>query len=370
LEEIFIKLANDSVRDQNNEVQYKFFGLNFSKLKKRFTNTDQQISLISKQLKLEQLEEYSSYTKLRVSNNCKLIFQQFYALLIKRYHRVKRNVKGFIAEIVVPIVYVCLALLVATLIPSNDMRPELELHPWHYSSSNKMFLSKGLDLNTGAQTFNESIRLKIERINNVTDTFFSSPGPGSRCLNGHDILVQKFQRIKGFNEKKRLICHEFDSKLYSNVTMLSSLNAKKNGFDCDCSSGFPECPTNLVDDYIKNKKATILKTYDHIYDISGSNVTDWIIKTEFTKTFFKKRYGGFEFNVKSKNISSSLILELFSDFSKFSNNFVNLLNIATLQNQSMSPVEYLNNLEFVGSNSLYADETVKIWYNSKGYDSR
>ena len=35
----------------------------------------------------------------------------------------------------------------------------------------------------------------------------------------------------------------------------------------------------------------------------------------------------------------------------------------------MSPVEYLNNLEFVGSNSLYADETIKIWYNSKGYDS-
>ena len=101
----------------------------------------------------EMFSEYSGYTKLRVTNKAQLLFQQLYALLIKRFHRVKRNVKGFFAEIVVPVLFVLLALLVATLTPNDSVRPALELHPWYYPTPNRMFVSKSSSLQYDAPIF-------------------------------------------------------------------------------------------------------------------------------------------------------------------------------------------------------------------------
>ena len=357
LEEIFLKLASDSVIEKC-ECHWKFFGVNLSEVLTKFTSKEKSSS---QTLTMEKLEEYSSYTKLRVANKRKLIYQQFIALIIKRFHRVKRNLKGFIAEIVVPVIYVFLALMVATLIPANNLRPELELHPWYYLTPNKIFLSKGANIKNDT---------KYERIKQVTDTFYSSPGPGTRCMNEHQILVQKIQGIKGFKEKNSLKC--FDSQYFSNNTILEkdreNLKNETIMSECSCSSGFLVCPNNLIDD-MENKHITVLKTFDHLYDITGElNVTNWLLKTEFSKTFFKKRQGGYEFK-KPKNLSNSNITDLFSDFSKFSKNLIRILNIATHQNQSISPVDYLNSLEFLGMNSLYSQDRVKIWFNPKGYAS-
>lgn len=154
----------------------------------------------SQKLTSEQLNEYSSYTKLRVNNKPHLVFQQLYALLIKRFHRVKRNYKGFIAEIIAPIVFVCLALLVATLQPAVTSRPPLELHPWYYGLPNRIFLSKSssyqydapiFDQNTGQINLqlNLTVQSNYDRVKQVTDTFFKAPGPGTRCMNGHQIVI-------------------------------------------------------------------------------------------------------------------------------------------------------------------------------------
>ena len=324
---------------------------------------------------LKNLQEYSSFTKLRVSNKRKLIFQQFCALLIKRFHRVKRNLKGFIAEIVVPVIYVFLALTVATFIPTNDLRPELELHPWYYLTPNKIFLSKGFEFQLDEKISNTSqlnfeLKLgslsKYEQIKQVMDTFFQAPGPGNRCMNGHRILVKK-----KFNEQNELKCENADSKSFSYETMKITKKLdkfSKNVSECSCSSGFLEC-SNYYFDNIKYKNTSVLKTFDHIIDITAEkDISDWLVRTEFTNTFFKKRFGGFEFK-KTKTYSNSNIKYLFSNFTQFAKTLINLLNTATLQNQTFSPVEYLRYLEFVGSNSLYSQDIVKIWYNPKGYDS-
>lgn len=81
-----------------------------------------------------------------MGNNFRLVTQQLYALMLKRFHRVKRNIKGFFAEIVLPVLFVCLALLVATLTPAVSNRPALELHPWYYGQPNQMFLSRSSSL--------------------------------------------------------------------------------------------------------------------------------------------------------------------------------------------------------------------------------
>ena len=356
-------MANDSSGDQYHDTDFKFFGLNFSKMRHRIFGHNSE-NVACDKLTTEQLQEYASYTKLRVTTKSHLVFQQLYALLLKRFHRVKRNVKGFIAEIVVPVLYVCLALLVATLMPKNELRPKLELHPWYYAAPNKLFLSESSSF---LYKLDPSVQANHARVKQVTDTFFSSPGPGTRCMNAHSIEIQKVQGLRGFDNKLKLECNTFDSKLILNYSLPLSQKNFSELSDCDCSSGFPQCPS---DDRAWNLPVKLVKTADLIYDLSGRNVTDWLLKTEFTHEFFKKRFGGFEFVMPNEKLSDANLTRIFSSFTQFLKTVTKLVNIVTSsENESMSPVDYLNDLEFVGVNALYANETVKIWYNTKGYDA-
>jgi ATP-binding cassette, subfamily A (ABC1), member 1 len=153
LEEVFIKLAkqprrNTFKRSLPNASLINAFGIEkkWTSLKALLKN---KISFCSKlscnsqavETDSEQLKLFSSYTKLRVNSSLLAVGQQLYALLIKRFQRSKRNLKGFVAEIVLPIVFVCLALVVATLQPKVTDLPLLELHPWYYDKPNKIFMS-------------------------------------------------------------------------------------------------------------------------------------------------------------------------------------------------------------------------------------
>ena len=390
-----------------------------TKLKKRISTSIFRRSEEKKLSKLtpEQSDEYSSYTKLRVSNKPHLVFQQLYALLLKRFHRVKRNFKGFVAEILVPIAFVCLALLVATLAPTNNSRPSLELHPWYYATPNRMFISKSssyqydapiYDISNGKVNLqlNTSAQSNYERVQQVADTFFTSPGPGTRCMNGHRILVpQSLIDIRRSLGSATLDCKGADVELQSNYTMpsgdvVTQLNSRNFSYtkispDCDCSSGFPQCQKSAGGD-IPNRPISILKTFDYIYDLSGRNVkikiqfsrhvsnfliilfisnkkkvTDWLIKTELFSIFFKRRYGGFEFLKPSMSTSfgNASLTDLFASFAAFSNNVISLVNTTNPNLNITLNTSYLNDLQFVGTNPLSSNENVKIWYNTKGFVS-
>ena len=126
LEEIFIRLAKQPEMNKN------FYKSNWlfswcTGFKKCLSNIQ-----IFKQTKVEEppIENLFQYTNKRVNNKVELLIQQFYALIIKRFHRVKRNTRGFLAEIVLPVILVCLALLVASLRPQVANFPAVEIHPW------------------------------------------------------------------------------------------------------------------------------------------------------------------------------------------------------------------------------------------------
>lgn len=146
LEEIFIKLAKQPKANSFQGRNYTICGVDLRKIRDKVlcccsSRVKSKNAAVSK-LSPEQAQKYAEFTSLRVSNNLTLVGQQLYALMIKRFHRVKRNIKGFFAEIVLPVVFVCLALLVATLTPTIDNRPALELHPWYYGQPNQMFISR------------------------------------------------------------------------------------------------------------------------------------------------------------------------------------------------------------------------------------
>ena len=63
----------------------------------------------------------------------KLTQQQFVALLWKRLLIARRSRKGFFAQIVLPAVFVCIALVFSLIVPPFGKYPSLELQPWMYN---------------------------------------------------------------------------------------------------------------------------------------------------------------------------------------------------------------------------------------------
>jgi len=348
-EEIFIKIAKEP---ENNSFQAKdltICNVNLTSLKQKLFGSDKPpIKLDEKQL-----ENYSKFTKERVNGQFKLILNQFYALSVKRLKRIKRNKKGFFAEIVLPIVFVCFALLVAILKPSTDInanRPSIELHPWHYQAPNKIFLSKSSSLNYSIPSYstfgnssnfteliNTSEQPNIELINQITESLFSN-GLGTRCTNGHSI--------------KKLTCEPFNFKLLNATKLDSQVVSQLNAVNysqtkiapcCTCINMYPfqSCEKSSSGD-INYRRIYELKSKDILFDLTGRNVTDWLIKTELSQQFDKMRYGGYEFLQPNENkILESLI----------------------------ENIKNLTSTTFTGSNPLVSNQNVKIWYNLNGYDS-
>jgi ATP-binding cassette, subfamily A (ABC1), member 1 len=356
LEEIFIRLADEP--KSNTFKNKQFFGMFKTKKIRDY------------KLSEEKLEEYSKLTKLRVKYSFNMFFIQLYALLVKRLQRVKRNVKGFFAEIVLPVLFVCLALLVAILAPKEADQPALELHPWYYSTPNKMFLSKSSSLDHSRTFYNstnayEQILEPTTAVNKITDTFFQNAGLGTRCVNNYRILITPQANLYS-KSNQYFSCLDADYTLLNNLTIpdlstLNQLNAvnytyKKLSPDCDCSKGFPACAPGAGGD-IKFRSVYILKTKDQLYDLTSRNVTDWLIKTEFNSDFFQKRFAGFEFQAPNNNINNNQTNQFYLNFNNFTQTYSNLLNFDLMTN--------LNSF----SSPIISNQIIKIWYNLKGYDT-
>jgi hypothetical protein len=112
LEEVFIKLAKQPTNNSIKNTDKRICGINFTRIKEYLCACTcfSRKKYRRDELSLEEMKQYSEFTKTRVENKPQLVLQQFYALLIKRFHRVKRNIKGFFAEIVLPVVFVCLVI--------------------------------------------------------------------------------------------------------------------------------------------------------------------------------------------------------------------------------------------------------------------
>ena len=280
LEEIFIRLAKEPEPNKTSKSIFSY--LKRSKMK--YEKSDEDADLFK-------------YTNKRVANKFELIFQQLYSLLIKRYHRVKRNVRGFLAEILLPVIFVTLALLVASLRPKVVNLPALELHPWLFSNQNYVFYRKYFDLKQ------ENINLPI--IENITNMLYGKPALGTRCMNNHKIeVVYRNDNFKDSTVVKVLQCDRNGHTIAKNsslpINLENALTAVNYSYtkvapSCMCATGFPKCPIGSEGD-IDYRFVSHLVTTDTLLDLTQRNVTDWLLKTELSEKYFQKRYGGFDFS--------------------------------------------------------------------------
>ena len=179
----------------------------------------------------------------------------------------------------------------------------LELHPWLFADQNYIFYRKYFDLET------EAINLPI--VEKITNTFFEKPSIGNRCIKNHVIEVTDHNYYSISSKvTKKLKCNELGITLARNLSTPSNIQEVLNGVNysytkiapsCSCETGLPICPTGSDGD-INYRFISKLITTDTLIDLTERNISDWLLKTEVSETYFQKRYGGFDFsNNREKN---------------------------------------------------------------------
>ncbi|CAH1774058.1 unnamed protein product [Owenia fusiformis] len=268
-----------------------------------------------------------------------LIRRQFVALFIKRFHHVRKSRKGFVSEILLPAGFVCLALLIASIIPPYEQDPPLELHPWQYSNVKGKqdqqlftFYSNDAPDNKYAARFEELMH--------------TGPGPGTRCMNSSIYEISGFPCQNQYANSKWSPIPEYNANMTS---------------DCDCSTGRQECPAGAEGPEPPYKT---LQTTDFLYNMTMRNISDWIRKTRWDDQYFQKRYGGFSFGEVNQDVNvnvtgvNNLLQRIYKEF--------NDRDIPGLQfNVSQNITEDFENL----LNDLYTRNNAKVWFNNKGWAS-
>uniref|UniRef100_A0A2R5LC21 Putative lipid exporter abca1 n=1 Tax=Ornithodoros turicata TaxID=34597 RepID=A0A2R5LC21_9ACAR len=199
--------------------------------------------------------------------------RQLGAMYRRRFVRNTRNYKGLFCEIILPALFVLLALLFTLLIPPLAEEPALELNPWVYGPPNYVFFSNEDSTDSMAKKY--------------IDTLLSPPGLGSRCVYGEPI--------------KGLKCMGQDAQNSSLLRVPYDLNSANQIVECSCALGSQRCPANAGG---PTPPSIISPTTDILMNVTGRNISDWIVKT--TKQYHKQRFGGFKFGVKNPAASLNL----------------------------------------------------------------
>ncbi|KAJ3614038.1 hypothetical protein NHX12_017615 [Muraenolepis orangiensis] len=234
--------------------------------------------------------------------------QQFVALLWKRFLYARRSRKGFFAQIVLPAVFVCVALIMSLIVPPFGKYPSLALDPGMYEEQFTFIRNvacTALEEDWSVPDVSASVRDMLERGNWTMD----HPSPLCQCSCD--------------GEKKML----------------------------------PECPPGL----------RVTET-DTLQNLTGRNVSDYLVKTYaqiISKSLKSKlwvnefRYGGFSLGAKS-----SQFLPHSDDVDKA----VAQLRKRFRMERGSSTDRFLHSLSsFI--QGLDTKNNVKIWFNNKGWHS-
>uniref|UniRef100_A0A8C2GG42 P-type phospholipid transporter n=1 Tax=Cyprinus carpio TaxID=7962 RepID=A0A8C2GG42_CYPCA len=274
--------------------------------------------------------------------------QQFVALLWKRFLYARRSRKGFFAQIVLPAVFVCIALVFSLIVPPFGKYPSLALNPWMYEEQ-FTFISDDAPQDTSTQK--------------LLNALLDDPGFGTRCMEGQpipDAPCTMGEEEWSTTEVAESVMDIFTSK---NWTMDNPSPA------CECSCNgkkkmLPECPAGaggLPPPQIKISETETLQ------NLTGRNISDYLVKTYaqiIGKSLKNKiwvnefRYGGFSLGARSTQVlppaeeiddAISRVREIFQ------------LGKVTADRFLKSLSAFINGLD--------TKNNVKIWFNNKGWHS-
>uniref|UniRef100_A0AAY4A5S1 P-type phospholipid transporter n=1 Tax=Denticeps clupeoides TaxID=299321 RepID=A0AAY4A5S1_9TELE len=276
--------------------------------------------------------------------------QQFVALLWKRFLYARRSRKGFFAQIVLPAVFVCIALVFSLIVPPFGKYPSLQLEPSMYDEQFS-FISNDAPEDThtnkllGALTENKGLGCSYPEEHhsecNLADEDWTVPEIPESVV---DIFLTRNWTM----ENPSPLC------------------------ECSCEGRkkmLPECPPGAGGLPPPQVKITATET---LQNLTGRNISDYLVKTYaqiIGKSLKNKlwvnefRYGGFSVGASSSQIlpSPDEVHDAISHIrSRFSLRAVSSVSLVFLS-RSGCLSSFIKGLD--------TKNNVKIWFNNKGWHS-
>ncbi|XP_076023384.1 phospholipid-transporting ATPase ABCA1-like isoform X2 [Genypterus blacodes] len=356
LEEIFLKVAEDSGVDAvelsdgvvpTRTRRHHAFGDHKSCLKP-FTEDDYDFNDSEESRETDWLGGADGKGSYQVKG-WSLKRQQFVALLWKRFLYARRSRKGFFAQIVLPAVFVCIALVFSLIVPPFGKYPSLALD---HSMYGEQF------------TFISNDRPDDAHANKLLEALTDKPGFGTHCMEGeaiHDIPCAAVEEEWAIPPVSQSVMGMFAQ---GNWTMENPSPL------CECSCEgrkrmLPECPAGAGG--LPPPQMKISET-DTLQNLTGRNISDYLVKTYaqiIGKSLKNKiwvnefRYGGFSLGVRSSQVLPQR--------DEIDNAIAQLRRRFHLERGTAADRFFSSLSNFV--QGLDTKNNVKIWFNNKGWHS-
>lgn len=228
----------------------------------------------------------------------RLKMQQFYALLLKRFHHARRNFKGVISQILLPAIFIAIAMTMALSFPKSPDQPPLELSPSMFPRPNYIpFGNEAKGVNQLASRLDKTLTLPS--------------GVGATCCLRYEgsINVTMNQNMKNRPSKEKL-AQMFSQSCSSSIDELSNdylepsnmrmsyifsnssnvthaVTHKDTGRGCRCSRNRTAyvCDRGAAGSH---PKGLVTITLDKLQNITGRNISKYLLYT--TQTFKLHRF--------------------------------------------------------------------------------
>ncbi|XP_040609314.1 ATP-binding cassette sub-family A member 12 isoform X2 [Mesocricetus auratus] len=253
VEEVFLNLTKDSQKSGNMSLEH-LTQRKVGNPSANGTSTPDDLSVSSSNFTDRDDKVLTSSEKL---DGFGLLLKKIMAILIKRFHHTRRNWKGLIAQVILPIVFVATAMGLGTLRDSSNSYPEIMISPSIYGTSEQTAFYANFDPSTNA----------------LVSALWNFPGIDNVCLNTNDSQCLKKDSLGKWN---------------------TSGEAIDNFGVCSCSDNVQECPKfNYSPPHRRIYSSQV------IYNLTGNHMENYLIST--ANHFVQKRYGGWSFGLNLTN---------------------------------------------------------------------
>lgn len=223
----------------------------------------------------------------RTLTGASLKLQQFYALVVKRFHHARRNFKGVISQILLPAIFITIAMVMALSFPKQPDQPPLELTPSMFPRPNYIpFANEAKGLNRLASRLDKTLTLLsgvgatccLRSINLTTTNFKPSKKRLAQMFN-HSCSVSIDEVSDEYFKPSNLHL----SYIYTNGSNVTySVTHKDTGRGCQCSANKTAyvCVRGAAGPH---PKELVTITLDTLQNITGRNISKYLLYT--TETF-------------------------------------------------------------------------------------
>eukprot|EP00794_Sanderia_malayensis_P015936 gene15936-17537_t len=250
-------------------------------------------------------------------------FQQFVGLLLKRFHHSRRNFKGLIAQILLPAIFVCIAMTVAMSRPGYEIMPRLILSPTMirplpnyipFANEGDSELAKNMEM-TLRQPSGVGADCVLKFANSTFFTFAEQKLSTAKVKADYDSLC--YEQLQKFNMN------------FQQVTNSSRMRQKEQGEPkCHCSK---DKRNYICDSGVEGHPEVIhTVTGDQLLNVTGMNMPKYLMFT--TQIFKRHRYGALTFGEERKIVPKKFAQLPYDDVQK-----------------------------------LFVRDAAKAWFNNKGF---